>query len=438
MGRKRQRRDLHVAMNGRLVGSLSRAAGGALQFQYSPEWLDTRSATPISLSLPLSIEPFSGNVVLNFFDNLLPDNEEIRRRIQASLGTDTTQPFDLLASAGADCIGALQLFETSEMPDARQINATPVSDNDIARMLRDYRQRPLGMAPEEDDFRISIAGAQEKTAFLWYEGVWQRPHGTTPTTHIFKLPIGMVEAHGIDLRDSVENEWLCLKIAAAFGLPVPNATIRLFEDVKVLIVERFDRRWSNDETWLIRLPQEDMCQSSGVSPALKYESDGGPGICKIMDLLLQSQRSHEDRTTFFRACIVYWMLAAIDGHAKNFSVFLHPGGGCRLTPLYDVMSAYPITATRQIDVAKLKMAMAVVGKNRHYRWQEIHRRHWIATAKKCRFPEEDAMTVLDDCASRIEQVIDEVAKSLPSDFPERVADPILAGLMASRTQIESP
>ena len=295
MARKRQRRELYLAMNGRSVGKLTRAASGALSFQYHPEWLESSEATPISLSMPLSADPYTADIVSNFFDHLLPDNENIRQRMQSTLGTDTAQPFDLLAAAGADCVGALQMFESPDMPDVRRIEATPVSDTKIAQMLRDYRQRPLGMAPEQDDFRISIAGAQEKTAFLWHEGAWNRPHGTTPTTHVFKLPIGTIEKGGIELSRSVQNEWLCLKLAEAFGLPVPDVQIQAFEDVTVLVVRRFDRRLSDDGTWLIRIPQEDICQALGFSPGKKYEGYGGPGIPHIMDLLLQSTRSHEDR-----------------------------------------------------------------------------------------------------------------------------------------------
>ncbi len=432
MGRARQRRQLYVAMNGHQVGILHRGAGGALRFQYSREWLEAPFATPISLSLPLSTDPYSGAVVSDFLDNLLPDSEEIRRRMQTALGSDTAQPFDLLARAGADCVGALQLFGSPDMPDVRRVEATEVSDAEIARMLRDYRRRPLGMAPEEDDFRISIAGAQEKTAFLWYRDAWHRPHATTPTTHLFKLPIGPTTYVG--LRDSVENEWLCLKIAAAFGLPTPEAEIQRFEDVKVLVVERFDRRWSNEGTWLIRLPTEDMCQSLGVPPARKYEADGGPGIVTIMDLLLQSLLPHEDRCTFFRASVVYWLLAAIDGHAKNFSLFLHPGGRCNLTPVYDIMSAYPLAP--ELDAGERKMAMAVTGKNRHYHWQEVLRRHWLTTAKKCNFPQEEAEAVLDDCASRVDPAIDRVRQSLPPGFPDQVEDPLLLGLAAARQRLE--
>lgn len=47
-------------------------------------------------------------------------------------------------------------------------------------MQRNLASAPLGL-DEEDVFRISIAGAQEKTALLRHEGVWSRPLGLAPT-----------------------------------------------------------------------------------------------------------------------------------------------------------------------------------------------------------------------------------------------------------------
>jgi len=82
------------------------------------------------------------------------------------------------------------------------------------------------------------------------------------------------------------------------------------------------------------------------------------------------------------------------------------------------------------------MALAVTGKNRHYRWQEIQRRHWISTAKRCRFPREEARALIDGCAERIESVVDEVRHALPGDFPETVAKPIFAGLFDVREKIQ--
>lgn len=433
MGRKRQSEELFIAMNGNLVARLQSGPGGELQLTYEPSWLKSNDATPISLMLPLSASPYKGAVVANYFDNLLPDDETIRKRMQTTLDARSTEPFDLLARAGADCVGAVQLQSKREMLDVKRIDAVPVSDDEIADILKNYRSSPLGMVPKKDDFRISLAGAQEKTAMLWHNNAWHRPHGTTPTTHIFKLPIGALPE--FDLSDSVENEWLCLQLAREIGLPAPVARIETFADVKVLVVERFDRQWSKDGSWIIRLPQEDFCQAMGVPPALKYEDHGGPGIVQSMELLQQAIDPLRDRTTFMRAVVLYWMLAAIDGHAKNFSIFLHPGGRCSLTPLYDIISAYPLVETRELAAQKLTLAMAVSGKNRHYKWHQIQARHWVSTAQRCRFPQKEIQKIVEEYLDNVGGAVERVRGALPSGFPEMVSGPILDGVLGRRERL---
>jgi serine/threonine-protein kinase HipA len=281
---------------------------------------------------------------------------------------------------------------------------------------------------ENQDFRISLAGAQEKTAYLKLKDGWGRPRGATPTTHIFKLPIGRIENAGIDLSESVENEWLCLRVLDAFGVKVAAAEIAEFGDVKILAVERFDREFSEDKSWIIRHPTEDMCQANGVAPGLKYESAGGPGIAKIMSLLESSQRAEEDRKTFMKTVFIFWLMAAIDGHAKNFSIFIRRQGRFRLTPIYDVISAYPFVAKRQIQSKKLKMAMAVHGKNNQYVWDKILPHHWFDEAKKVKFPKSEMQIIIEDTISRIDEDVDKVYSSLRDDFPPHIAEPIFDGI----------
>jgi serine/threonine-protein kinase HipA len=257
----------------------------------------------------------------------------------------------------------------------------------------------------------------------------------TPTSHIFKLPIGKIAHSGMDLTDSVENEWLCHLILKAYGIPVAAAEMATFEDVKVLVVKRFDRRWADDRSWLIRLPQEDLCQALNIPPALKYESDGGPGMERIMTLLLGSAHALADRHLFLRTQVLFWLLGAIDGHAKNFSLFLQPGGGYQLTPAYDVLSAYPLLAKRQVDSQKMKMAMAVKGKRSHYHWDKILYRHWLSTAQACRFPVDEIETIIKDLLERMDEVIAQVATQLPTSFPAEVAQSIFCGMRGARDRL---
>lgn len=423
---------LNVSMNGFHVGDLTKDRSGALSFMYVSEWLETPGARPISLSLPLQHKIYTGNVVYNYFDNLLPDNKQIRDRIQARFKVSTSHPFDLLAAIGMDCVGAIQIVPQDEPPgDIHQIEGVPLDVSQISQLLNNYRTAPLGMTNEDnEDFRISIAGAQEKTALLLKEDVWHRPKGTTPTTHIFKLPIGKIEHSGMDLSKSCENEWLCLKIAEAFGLPVCHADVDIFDGAKVLIVERFDRRI--DDNWIMRLPQEDMCQALGISPNIKYENDGGPGIESIMQFLLQSRESKHDRELFFKSQILFWLLAAIDGHAKNFSIFIEPFGRFRMTPLYDIMSAHPLLENRNLQAQKIKMAMALIGKNRHYQWYSMQPRHFLSTAKQVGFNVKTAQLIFSKMMDQVEDVIKKVEGQIPEEFPENIVKPILNGMLKQR------
>lgn len=432
---KAKNRRLSILMNGILIGELEKTVTGGLVFVYDKKWLNTPGARPISLSLPLVEQPFTGNVVYNFYDNLLPDNQEIRARIQAKFQVKTNQPFDLLASIGRDCVGAIQVIDGKIPAFKEEINFERLTDMKIAAILQSYKSNPLGMVDNVDDFRISIAGAQEKTAFLYHKGVWCRPLGETPTSHIFKLPIGMIKDNQIDLSDSCENEWLCAQIAEAFGLPVAKCEILHFENVKVFVTERFDRRMASDKSWLMRLPQEDICQALGISPNIKYQYQGGPGIQEIMKLLLGSANPIVDRDMFYRSQVLFWLLAAIDGHAKNFSMFIEPEGKYRLTPLYDIISAHPLLMNNQLQAKKIKMAMALKGKNVHYHWFNMQRRYFLETAKAVNYSVERAEVILDDMLQQVDSVIEQVTDSLPKRFPKKISQPIFDGMRWVRRKL---
>ena len=240
----------------------------------------------------------------------------------------------------------------------------------------------------------------------------------------------------LDLSSSVENEWLCSKLVSAFGIPTASCEMATFANQRVLIVERFDRRLSRDGSGWLRLPQEDMCQATGTSPAQRYESDGGPGIEEISRLLLGSRNAAVDRRNFFRAQVVFWMLCATDGHAKNFSLFIEPAGRYSLTPVYDVLSAYPVlgTGAKQLAPQKATMALAAYGENRHYRWTEIQPRHWLTTAAKIG-PEATVREDLLALAARAPAAVREVSAVLPAGFPANVADAVFDGTQAAARRI---
>ncbi|MFC3393858.1 type II toxin-antitoxin system HipA family toxin [Brenneria rubrifaciens] len=431
---------LDVYMNGYRVGVFTKTSSGAHRFSYDENWLGLSGSRPISLSMPLRHQPYQGDEVYNFFDNLLPDNLDIRRRIVARHHADSTQPFDLLAKVGQDSVGALQLVQQgTPVHDIKRIEYKTLSEQQFERILSGYQSdAPLGMIDAEDDFRISIAGAQEKTALLYLDDHWRLPLNATPTTHIIKLPIGKIESHSysIDMSDSVENEYLCMLIAKAFGLPVPHCFMIKAGKIKALAVERFDRKYASDGRWIMRLPQEDFCQALNIPSARKYENHGGPGICAIMSVLLGAVDPERDRYSFMKAQVLFWLLAATDGHAKNFSLFIESQGRYRLTPYYDILSMYPAIGGRGIDRRDAKLAMGLTGsRGKKYAIEQIFPRHFFQTAKAVGFARESMENILAEFAQSMDAVVVKIRNQLPAGFPAPIRDAILNGMQAKARRL---
>jgi serine/threonine-protein kinase HipA len=425
MPRRARYEPLNVFLNSRLVGQLRRETSGAISFQYDRSWIDWPSALPVSLSLPIREQTYSGAPVLAVFENLLPDNDTLRRQVAARARAEGTDAYSLLGAIGHDCVGALQFLPGDSQPTPPGvIDAVPIKEREIAHILNNLATAPLGIT-EDESFRISIAGTQEKTALLFWNGAWCKPRGTTATTHILKPCIGKLP-NGIDLTASVENEYLCLKILDALGLPAAKAEMETFGDKRVLIVERFDRLWTRDKR-LLRLPQEDCCQALSVPPNLKYQSHGGPGIEKILRLLRGSDEPLADQRSFMKANIVFWLLGATDGHAKNFSVFLSPGGRFHMTPLYDVISAQPSVASKQILLKRFQLAMAF-GTKHHYQMRQVAPRHFFQTAERAGVGEQVVQSIIEELRDGASAAVDSVLSKLPSDFPTQIASSIEAGI----------
>jgi serine/threonine-protein kinase HipA len=442
MGRKPHARALSVWVNGKPAGEWRIPTRGESEFRYDSTWVESEEGRPLSLSLPFSLDHGSikGQPVECYFDNLLPDADLIRKRVQDRFHTGSRSAFDLLAEIGRDCIGAVQLLPPGEQPtNVQAIDAAPLSEAEVEQtLIQTVAPASIVTRPADDDFRISIAGAQEKTAFLRHNGKWCRPRGATPTTHIFKLPLGLVGGMQADMRTSVENEWLCARILHAYGLPVARCEIGQFGSQKVLVVERFDRQLHSSGKYWLRLVQEDFCQATATPSSMKYESDRGPGLLDIARILRGSVNRDSDLACMLKAQILFWMLAATDGHAKNFSLRILSQGRFHLTPLYDVLSIWPIMGEghNKISWHNAKLAMSVRGKNKHYLLKSIQRRHFNAMAAQCGVGE-TAESLIKDILVATPVVIATVQKDLPKGFPQHVLEAVLQGLTKSAAQLEA-
>ncbi len=439
---------LGVWMNGRYVGAWQQVRGGRDRFSYDKGWISDPQSRALSLSLPMTSDAaITSDAVAYYFDNLLPDSQGIRDRIQTRFNTRSANTFDLLEAIGRDCVGAVQLLPEAEAPKGWDtLNVQPLKPKELEAILLavpTISAPLLNGANKGDDLRISLAGAQEKTALTRIGRHWYRPLGSTPTTHILKLPLGLIGNRRLDLSHSVDNEWLCAALLKELGLPVANTDIGQFGGQRALIVERFDRRWQNvgeadprapnfeplAGTWIARLPQEDFCQATGRPRTAKYESEGGPSLRDILQVLARAEHPAADQQRFMLSQLAFWMLAATDGHAKNFSIYHRRGGGFGLTPLYDVLSTWPVLGKRadQLDIRELKLAMALRGKNAHYKIVEIQPRHFQALAEK--YPRAEAWPAMIELAGRVEGAIKAVQQRLPKGFAESVCAPLFKGVL---------
>ena len=436
MGRHRAYAPLHVLINNRRVGRLEKASSGAIEFRYDQTWLDWEPAFPVSLSLPLRKSPYRGAHVAAVFENLLPDNTDVRRIIAERTGATSADAYGLLEQIGRDCVGALQF-----LPDGEIVHATapatgePLTDAQIETILANLARAPLGLDLEQN-FRISVAGAQEKTALLYQDGQWKRPTGATATTHILKPQLGQIPTPSgtIDLSNSVENEHYCLKLIEAYGLKVAKTQIARFGERTVLVIERFDRAWRDNK--LLRLPQEDFCQALSTPPSQKYQNQNGPGAVDILRLLKASDTPQDDQAAFLKSQILFWLVGATDGHAKNFSLFLKPNGRFSMTPLYDVLSAQPAFDAKAIPHRAYTLAMSA-GAKRHYKILDIHGRHFAETAKEAGLRPPMVKAVIEEIFDLSSNASALALAQMPEGFHQAVHDSISGAISQRLPRLQS-
>jgi serine/threonine-protein kinase HipA len=380
---------LITLMGGRVVGHVEQNLQGKLRFTYDQAWRDWPGAYPLSLSMPMGRREHEDGAIRPYLEGLLPDNDWILRRWGSQFHVSARNPFTLLAHVGEDCAGAVQFCRPDRVADLQANTDPPVrwlAEAEIAEMLRELRTSNATGRVAADPGYFSLPGAQPKTALLNQEGRWGIPSGRTPTTHILKPPLG-------DLEGFAENEHLCLRLAAALGLPVARSEVRRFDGEIAIVVERYDR--IAVDGWIARVHQEDFCQALSIPPRIKYEAEGGPGAAAMARVLRDfSSAPDEDLDTLLMALALNWVIGGTDAHAKNFSLLI-AARQVRLAPLYDIASVLPYP--RRIPPQKANLALRVGGE---YRLAKIGRRHWERLVRE--------MGLGVDAVERVRRVVHDV------------------------------
>ena len=413
--------QLIALLDGREVGNVN-YKNARLSFTYSDAWISDPDAYPLSLSMPLGSATHGHARIEAFLWGLLPDNDRVLQSWGRRFQVSPRNIFRLIANVGEDCAGAVQ-FVTPERFEALRGEAPAkevawLTEDDVAERLSALRADHSAWRAERDTGRFSLAGAQPKTALLFERKRWGVPSGRTPTTHILKPPTGEWDGHA-------ENEHFSLQLARAIGLIVPNSSVLHFKDEIAIVVERYDRvrngrRWS-------RIHQEDMCQALGLHPTRKYESDGGPGVRKIGELLRnQSSSPDEDVQSLVDAVAFNWLIAGTDAHAKNYSLLLGKGAGVRLAPIYDLASILPY---RAVDLQRVKLAMKIGGE---YRLRHIGLRHWQKLAVELHLDEDRIIDRVRAMAAALPDHATDVQKQIEGEGLSHATIARLSGRLKMR------
>ena len=321
------------------VATLIRGPEFRIRLEWRPEGIERWGLGSPALSVGLPIgAPIGPRDLrgLDFFENILPEGPALER-IAALAGVRPVDIYGILAAFGRDCAGAIMVLPDGDRPGGNADSGyAPMAPGDLRQVIGALDLAPLGAAPERG-FRPSLAGFQRKALLgRAADGAWELPSGDAPSTWILK-PDGP--------QAMAANEAICLWLAAACGLPVPEAELLDVAGLPVLAVKRYDRQDAPAGGIPIRVHQEDGCQATATPPGPKYEEQGGPALRDLAEVVRNFGDPREvthllRRTTFNMA------VGNADAHAKNFSI-LHESDGpaVRLAPHYDVLSTIALELT---------------------------------------------------------------------------------------------
>lgn len=376
-------RHLDAYMDGVKAGEIVQEDSGKTTFTYDRGYQNQRGATPLSLSMPLERDSHRQKNILPFLQGLLPDSADRLKQLGREHHVNPNNPVALLENVGADAAGAIQILPHGhESSDAatRVGDVAELSDSEFSELIADLIKNKDTWGSDRRHGRWSLPGAQPKVAlFRTEQGRWATPNDSTPTTHILKPSIAPYSDHHL-------NEFITMRAAAILGLHVAEDDV-IYTNAgdAVFISKRYDRE-RRDGKW-VRLHQEDLCQALSADPALKYQSEGGPGVAKISELLrsLPGRNRRIASVRFFEALCFNLAMQGTDAHAKNFSLMLS-GNTASLAPLYDLGShaPYPMPAGET-----MRLAMSVDGE---YRMNAVGVAHLVQAGLRLGVREEVAQS----------------------------------------------
>ncbi|GLR60569.1 HipA domain-containing protein [Rhizobium indigoferae] len=330
--------DVRLDTSADPVGVLVRDQRGGLAFAYSEAYVSQPGAISLSLSLPLTPEPFEEAVTRPFFDNLLQERDGALSDIMAREAIARDDIAGLLFHLGKDCAGALSVLPVgsppTKVPGDYQKDYQPIEGDRLDAIVESLHKRRR--LPAGTDDPSPLAGMQSKIALtVLPDGSLAEPVPSSgaPTTHILKVPD----------QDHIHDgslEYEAMRLSQEIGFSTADVSLLPIAGVNVLLVTRFDRARDKDGR-IVRIHQEDFAQALGLPSALKYERRGAPGrrfdVDAVRRILDATSDPAVERELFIQATLFDLFVGNVDAHAKNFALLHEPGGGISTSPRYDIL-----------------------------------------------------------------------------------------------------
>lgn len=105
-------RKADVFMYGHLAGQLSETERG-YRFRYDTAYLKAEYAKAVSLTLPLTDQPYNSKTMIPFFDGLIPEGW-LLEVAEKNWKLNERDRMGLLLACCKDCIGAVSIVEAKE------------------------------------------------------------------------------------------------------------------------------------------------------------------------------------------------------------------------------------------------------------------------------------------------------------------------------------
>jgi len=228
-------RELEVSINNIPIGTLLESLG-ALQFAYTPAWLNNRLARPLSRSLPLQADPYSEQALRPYFGGLLPTGKRLRLAAR-TLRTTEQDLLTLLQRLGGDCPGDVSFSDASQLQLFSEENPSIhwLMDQSLSAFVKNLPEQIL--LAEAFGVRALLPGETAQVPVVIEGGQIGLPCHGYPSTHILKT----TEAAA---SDTLYGELFGLRLAAAAGIRVAANRLAVSDGHPYLLLARSDRKAS--------------------------------------------------------------------------------------------------------------------------------------------------------------------------------------------------